>query len=212
MAGSPRISDFTGEGRLVVSAPMHKHLVVSLLLAATTAGCQVKPGDYRIYRLAFNEVSGSCSDDLVDDMRHTHSDTTFVPSLIAVYAADTDTYFLEDGARSLVGERDGNGYTFVNTEVWNDKWGMEEGQARMFESTRTVEEVWDLDLKGKGLSGRFTVDSVTACSGTEDDCVAVGYKARSCSSVVEVFGSVVDDIDIEYVLAGGGLPDDGGDT
>ena len=186
---------------------MHKHLAGLLLLAATTAGCTVKPGDYRIYRLASNELSNACTDTVIDP-DHTGTSTYFTPNLIAIYAADSDSYFLEGALGAILGSRDGNGYTFTGNETINDNWNTDEtGLDRNFVTSRVTDEVWDLELKGKGLSGTHTVTTTTTCNGGMDECAAVDRVVRSCTQVVEVFGSEVDDVDIEYVInGGGGLP------
>ncbi len=186
--------------------PMHKHLAGLLLLAATTAGCTVKPGDYRVYRLAVNPlVNNDCTSVDELDPDHIMTENGFGPSLIAIYASDGDTYFLEDGLKSILGEREKNSYTFEYSYRRDDKWGTEDGFDKMFTSSRTVDEVWDLELKGKGLSGTFTSTTVTNCSGTLDDCAIATFPADSCVTTWEVFGSEVNDVDIEYLIGGGGV-------
>lgn len=188
---------------------MHKHLAGLLLLAATTAGCTVKPGEYRVYRLATNTLVSQCQSDAAPDTRHTGSENGFGEMLIAVYASDGDTYFLEDGGKTILGERSKNSYTFRYNETRNDTWGMPEGLPVMFNSSQTTDELWDLEIKGKGLSGSLTITTTTTCSGSEDNCNAVQFPPDICTFSQEVFGTEVDDIDIEYVLDSG-LGGDGG--
>src|SRR5688572_17732691 len=109
---------------------MHKHLACLLLLAATTAGCQVKPGEYRIYRLALNQISQDCNPAPEVDLDHTASETYFDLGLIAIYASDADTYFLENGAAALLGSRDGTGYTFTGNTTQTDNWKTDDGFSR----------------------------------------------------------------------------------
>jgi hypothetical protein len=187
--------------------PMHKHLACLLLLTATTAGCQVKPGEYRIYRLAGHEVSAVCTPADDPDTDHTVTATYFSPGLIAIYAADADTYFLEgpDG-NALLGSRDGTGYTFTGNLTQVDNWKTADGFSRNFTATLTEDTVYDLELKGKGLTGTVTFTQVQQCGGSTDDCELANAVAFSCEYIGEVFGSEVNDVDIEYVINGGGGP------
>lgn len=189
---------------------MHKHLACLLLLAATTAGCQVKPGEYRVYRLAVNNIATDCNPAPQVDPDHTISSTFFVSGLVALYAADADTYFLENGSGTLLGSRDGTGYTFTGnfTETFNRK--TDEGYSRNFTTTFTEDTVYDLELKGKGLTGTAVVTSVQQCSGSTDDCAVAMATVYSCVVTAELFGSEVDDVDIEYVIGGLGGGLDGG--
>lgn len=183
---------------------MHKHLAVLLLLAATTAGCTVKPGEYRVYRLAINPlVDNDCTSVDELDPDHTGTENGFDDKLIAIYASDADTYFLEDGFKSILGEREKNSYTFRYNATRNDKWGMDEGFMVSFTSSRTTDEIWDLELKGKGLSGTYNSTTVTNCSGSIDNCQIAMFPADSCVTTWEVFGTEVDDVDIEYFLDSG---------
>lgn len=184
---------------------MHKHLACLLLLAATTAGCQVKPGEYRIYRLTLNPVvARECSPAEVTNADHTMTTTLFGTGLVAIYAADTDTYFLETGTTALLGSRDGTAYTFTANNTTIDNWKTTDGYSRNFTATRTNDTEANLELKGKGLTGTVLYVEDVQCGGSTMDCVTANAVPLHCESVIEVFGTEVDDVDIEYVLAGGG--------
>jgi hypothetical protein len=193
---------------------MHKHLACLLLLAATTAGCQVKPGEYRIYRLALNQISQDCNPAPEVDLDHTGSETFFDLGLVAIYASDADTYFLETGAVALLGSRDGTGYTFTGNDTQTDNWKTDEGYSRNFTVVATTDVIVDLTLKGKGLTGTATTSQSVTCSGSTEDCqLAPGPNGNaapfSCVTKAEYFGSEVSDVDIEYVINGGGALDGG---
>jgi hypothetical protein len=185
---------------------MHKHLACLLLLAATTLGCQVKPGEYRIYRLAFNPISSECSPAEATNPDHTYENNLFGTGLVAIYAADADTYFLENGMSALLGARDGSDYTFTANETTIDNWKTTEGYSRNFTATLTRDSTVNLTLKGKGLNGVFEIVEDQQCGGSTMDCQIANAVPKHCEYVTEVFGTEVDDVDIEYVLGGGGLP------
>src|SRR5262249_47398802 len=136
---------------------------------------------------------------------HTDTNTFFGEGLVAVYASDGDTYFLENGAIALTGTRDGTGYTFTGNDTKIDNWKTSDGPpySRNFTVTNTTDVVYKLTLKGKGLSGTVTTTTDIQCGGSTMDCMqAPMANPNHCVTTGEVFGTEVD-VDIEYVLGGG---------
>lgn len=187
---------------------MVKHLACLLLLAATTVGCQVKPGEYRVYRLTYDPVvTRNCSPAEMPNMDHTSMSDLFGTGLIAIYATDADTYFLESGSTASLGTRDGSVYSFHNESTQVDNWKTVEGYSRNFTATKVVETDATLELKGKGLSGTVVFFEEQACGGSTMDCQIANAVPYSCTTESKVYGTEVDDVDIEYVInGGGGLP------
>lgn len=188
---------------------MFKHLAVVCLAVASTA-CAVKPGEYRIYRLASQEVAGVCDPAVEPDPDYTVTDNFFGATLAAVFASDKDTFFLEYGSEVIAGTRDGSEYTFNgNRDETQQYRADEDGVSRDFSVRRVYDITIKVDLKGKGLTGTAVVTQSTECTGPTMDCQLVGAFVSTCTFTSDVFGSEVDDVDIEYVIGGGGVGDAG---
>lgn len=185
-----------------------KLATLGMLVGLLSTACNVKPGDYRIYRVAFQqeELEANCYAAGFDPNTVEDLSSLFDAATIAVFASDNDTYFLEFGADTLTGSRSGNDYSFagdkVDVEIVNP-------DPRVKVTTTTHIET-DISLKGKELFGAYTRTISTVCSdGKEpgDNCGSAGFGFSQCTAHGQYFGSWVKDADLDYGIEGaGGAP------
>src|SRR5690606_32334366 len=87
-------------------------------LVPSMSVCHVKPGDYRVYKIAMLPVSYGA--DCGRDVNPRDVTTFFGVQTIQLFATDADDYFLEmsDGMNDtvIVGTRDGTDYHFFGEE------------------------------------------------------------------------------------------------
>lgn len=181
---------------------MFKQLLALGVILAVSSSCTVKPGEYRVYRLAAHGVSLGCQYKNPDDFE---DDNYFKSGILTIFAADDNTYFIEDGEDSFLGDRSGTDYTFSGEWLHQARYDENEGFSRDFEIQEQLVTVYDLSLSGKEIFGTLTKQYASGCGGSEDDCDAIAIYDRSCTDVYEIFGSQVDDADVEYALGGPGL-------
>lgn len=158
-------------------------------LMASLSACQVKPGDYRIYKITNLPTieSADCPGD--PDIRDVS--TFYGASSFAIFATDPETYFLEFdpgiGATTLLeGTRDGGDYTFLG-----DSTSVED-----LSDTAIVTDVVDVDvnltIKGHQISGTVTTFTSTTCNG---DCGM--FENTTCTRTTEFIGSEIKDVELE---------------
>lgn len=183
---------------------MFKPLVCLGVLLTVATSCTIKPGDYKVYRLAVHGVSLGCQYKNPDDYE---SDNYFNPAIVAIYASDKNTYFLEDASNAFVGSRSGKDFTFAGEYKHVRKFDEDDNPLyeRDFETTEQLVTVYSLNINNKEVFGTLTETRNDNCTGVNDGCDAVGVNDRVCTDVYEVFGSEVDETDIDYLLPGGGL-------
>lgn len=158
--------------------------VAALGLVASLSACQVKPGEYRIYKIAFlpSQEGADCGTN--PDLRD--STTFFTASTIQIFATDADDFFLEYGEAVLIGSRSGTDYTFEGDEVIVEDPG----------DNTTTTDTHSLDLaisiKGNKITGDF-VDFVSrSCGG---DCDA--FPSFQCTVTGSFFGTEIKDVELE---------------
>ena len=168
---------------------LHRSWMVAMGLCTLLASCQVKPGEYRVYRVANEETmeSNGCypsppGQDITGDSTTVRAGQTF-----AIYAADADTYFLDFEMISLVGIRDANEYSFHGETVDVST------QAGPTVTTTTIADV-DVTIEGKTISGVSTVEITTNCSG-----MGCPDPANSvCTRTTEFQGSELKDVELQH--------------
>ncbi len=190
---------------------MFKPVVCLGLLMTVATSCTIKPGDYRVYRVAVHGTSLNCQFKNPADYTE---DTYFDPAILAIYASDDNTYFLEDGDDAFYGTRSGKDFTFIG-EYQHVREFDDEDMPVYSKDFRTIEKLntlYALNITNKEIFGTVTLARTDSCTGSEDDCDLVGVNDRVCADVYEIFGSEVDDADIDYLLAGEGLGGGAGDS
>ncbi|PCC72871.1 hypothetical protein SAMN02745121_01989 [Nannocystis exedens] len=153
-------------------------------LMATLSACQVKPGEYRIYKITAlpTQMGADCGVDI--DPRD--STTFFGASTIQIFATDADDYFLEYGEDVLIGSRSGTDYTFAGDEV-----AVEDP---IDGTTVTTQHTLDvaISIKGYKITGEFVDFTSTTCGGNCD-----GIPTTQCTITGSFFGTEIKDVELE---------------
>lgn len=174
------------------------------LIGVLFAGCSVQPGDYRVYRIAMlpetkdaNCFAGGRDPNTIED-----TTTFFGVSTFAIFASDSDTYFIEFGSDALTGTRDGKDYSFdgdsTDIEVVSP-------DPLIKVTTRVIANI-EVSLDGDEAFGTYTRTVATGCSdGNEpgDNCEAFGDNVE-CTVHGTFFGTWVKDAELEYPVGGAG--------
>lgn len=160
-------------------------------LAAMTLSC-MSPGQYHVFRVASSsaELSTGCfpsapGPDITGDSSTLRTGQTF-----AIYAADSETFFLDFDMFSLAGTKDGSDYTFTGESV---------DVMTVADSTITTTSVTTIDaeIKGAKISGTSVVDVTSNCSG------GMGCPmppSSHCVTTVEFKGAKVKGVDLEHAI------------
>lgn len=157
-------------------------------LMAPLSACQVKPGEYRVYKIAMlpATLGADCGVD-VDPRDYT---TFFGAGTIQLFATDADDYFLEwsDGTNTavVVGTRSGTDYTFAGDEVIVE----DPSDDTTINETRTLDIV--LSIQGYKISGDFVSFTSSICGG---DCDA--FTNTQCTITGSFVGSEIKDVEFE---------------
>lgn len=181
-------------GRALAVAPcstmkLRTTLCVAAALSAMTASC-LAPGQYRIYRVAaaVAEQSTGCfpsspGPDITGDSSTFRSGQTF-----AIYAADSDVFFMDLEALTLEGTKDGSDLSFHGESVDVQNLGGD--------TTLTVTTVMDVnvEIEGKKISGSSTLDVTQSCSGMNCPMPA----NSQCITTQSFRGSEVKDVELEH--------------
>lgn len=155
--------------------------LLALSMLVGLGGCSIQPGHYVIIRLANAEttLSASCyADNKVPDNIRDDRTNLATGASVAIFAADSETYFLELADISIEGTREGKDYTFLGEEV-----DVEE------DSTTTVK--WDVQATIDNKSVTGTLISTTTCTG--DAC-----GINSCAVTTNFVGTVVKGVELEH--------------
>ncbi|MEM9461997.1 MAG: hypothetical protein AAGF11_48005 [Myxococcota bacterium] len=165
-------------------------------LTALVASCQIKPGEYRVYRVANEdtvESTGCYPSDPGEDITG-DSTTVRVGQTFGIFAADSDVYFLDFEMASLAGSRDGKDYSFsgetVDVMILPDPAG---GAESRFTSTSILDV--NLTIDGKKISGTSVLEVTTSCTGGAQ---CPDPANTTCTTTTNFQGSEVKDVELEH--------------
>lgn len=161
-------------------------------VAAMSASC-ITPGQYRIYRIASSsaEQSPGCYPS-APGVDITGDSTTFrTGQTFAVFAADSDIFFLDLEEFSLQGDKSGSDYKFTaeSTDVMNLG-----GDSIL---TVTTAAVINVEIKGKKVRGTSTFDVRQSCSGGMN---CPNPSSTQCITTQSFLGSEVKDAELEHPI------------
>jgi hypothetical protein len=160
-------------------------------LAAMTASCMT-PGQYHVFRVASSSADqsagcfgGSPGPDITGDSSTLRTGQTF-----AIYAADSETFFMDFDTYSLTGSKDGSDYTFTGQTV---------DVQTVVDSTVTLTSVTTIEaeIKGNKISGTSTVDVTSNCSGGMN---CPNPASTQCTTTVDFQGAKVKGVDLEHAI------------
>jgi len=160
-------------------------------VALMGASCMT-PGQYHVFRVASSSAENSpgCyqsapGPDITDDSSTLRTGQTF-----AIYAADSETFFLDFDTFSLAGTKDGSDYTFTGESVDVSLVG---------DSTLRVTSITTLtaEIKGNKISGTSTLDVTSSCTGGMS---CPNPATSQCITTVDFAGAKVKDVDLEHTI------------
>jgi len=172
-------------------------IALGTALVTATMGCGgFGPGDYRVYRVGFEQsepqencfASGAVPLDIQDDTSNLYASGTFV-----VFIGADESFYLDAGSSILRGTESGDTIDFVgnNTDVTVEGDPME--------PTRTT-VVSDLQITftidGKVGQGTVTDTQSTDCSGPNCPDPA----ASACTNITDFIAGEVDDVEIQHEI------------
>ena len=171
-------------------------LLLALPLFATA--CSMGPGDYVIFRVAY-DAPVTTPDCGFTGVNFDQDSSTFgSPGNIALFAFE-DVYFLEfgdDGMGNVValeGERSGSNYTFSGNSVDVQEFDPATGTT----TTTSYEVEVAAVIKGKNIDGVGRVVTQQVCNGSS--CPPDTYPI-SCTTTTSFRGSSIDGTDLEKTL------------
>lgn len=150
------------------------------------------PGDYLVYRVAFEQQarSGGCFGGQPPPDEGADTSTELTPDTWILYMGADDTPYLDIGTTTLRGKQGGGQYTFdgqrVDVSIADD--GM--GNTQTLTDTLTTHVVITLD--GTSIEGTFEQTEDRQCSGT--GCP----EPFNCTTTKKLVGSEVDDVELEH--------------
>ncbi|MCA9663412.1 MAG: hypothetical protein KC486_34095 [Myxococcales bacterium] len=160
--------------------------ILALGMLVGIGGCQVAPGQYVIIRVANADtaVSDSCYvDNMVPDGEKDDRTDFRTGGSIAIFAADSETYFLESDnmgvATSIEGTRDGGDYSFSGEDI-------------DVEAEYTITTTVDVDLTIKNKSVIGSSVWTQQCSG--NNCPVL----PSCVRTTDFVGTIVNGVELEH--------------
>ncbi|WAS91981.1 hypothetical protein [Nannocystis punicea] len=153
-------------------------------LMASLSACQVKPGEYRIYKITSLPVQMGADCGVNPDPRD--STTFFGAQSIQIFATDADDFFLEYGDAVLIGSRSGTDYTFEGDSVQVD----DPIDGTTVTQTRSVDVA--IEIKGYKITGQVVDFTSTTCGGNCD-----GIPTTQCTITGSFFGTEIKDVELE---------------
>lgn len=175
---------------------MTSRLLMAFACLPLLVGCdELGPGDYRVYRVAFEQVtlesncfdSGAVPVDTMDD-----SSSLFVSGTYVLFVGANDKYYLDTGTTALEGTGSGESFTFsgASTVVEIDGDPMNPNATR----TTTTETQVQLNISGEVVEGNTREDVTFTCEGP--DCSNPG--TTNCTRSAPFIGGEVSDVEIKH--------------
>jgi hypothetical protein len=156
-------------------------------LATSLSSCTPAPGQYRIYKVTSLPANPQADCGVEIDIRD--STTFFAAGTIAIFATDTDDFFIEYGDKVLTGSRDGKDYTFEGVSVQVDD--------PIDGTTITTTSQWvvNVTIEGRKINGTLTTFDSSVCGGTCD-----AFENTACTVVGDFFGAEIKDVELEHPI------------
>lgn len=169
---------------------------LALICLSLLVGCdELGPGDYRVYRVAFEQVtlaancfdSGAVPVDQQDD-----SSSLFVSGTYVLFVGADDTYYLDTGTEALRGSGSGESFTFTGQSTTVDI----EGDPMMPEATRTTTVKTDVtfSISGEVVEGDVQEDVNFSCEGPSCGMPS----STSCTRSAPFVGGEVSDVELKH--------------
>ncbi len=159
-------------------------------------GCdELGPGDYRVYRVAFEQVelSANCFDSgAVPVDQQDDSSSLFVSGTYVLFVGPQDSYYLDTGTQALKGSGSGTQFTFSG-----DSTAVEiDGDPMMPDATRTTKTQTKVtfNLEGEVVDGTVSEDVNFTCEGPS----CSDPSSTSCTRTAPFIGGEVADVELKH--------------
>lgn len=165
--------------------------ITGLMATAILSSCLV-PGEYRIYRVANAKEQrspGCYPDGMIPESEQFDSTSFKSGATFAIYAADSDVFYLDTDAASVEGKKTGMGaYEFKGELTDIEPFGGDNGQ------TQTTQILTiKVEKSGRKIKGT-TVDDVTVVCAGDPNCPPISQ----CRTEVEFEGAEVTDVELQH--------------
>jgi hypothetical protein len=178
-----------------LATPLWKSLLALAALSLLVGCDELGPGDYRVYRVAFEQVeleancfdSGAVPVDAQDD-----SSSLFVSGTYVLFVGPNDGYYLDTGTEALKGTASGENFTFSGRSTTV----VIEGDPMMPNATRTTTTQTEVkfNLSGEVVEGDVREDVTFNCTGP--DCQDPTDTA--CTRSAPFIGGEVADVELNH--------------
>jgi hypothetical protein len=163
------------------------------LLLFTSACGGFGPGDYRVYRIAYQQTQQSedCfATGMIPVDEQDDSSSLFTSGTFILYVGADETPYLDTGAITLAGTENGDDYSFngANVDVTYDGT-MDETR----NETRNEMSI-DLTIDGETMSGEVRERIQQSCQGP----ACPDPPSSSCTQVTPFIGGLVEDVELQH--------------
>lgn len=168
-------------------------LSAAAVVLSTTACGGFGPGDYRVYRIAFQEtqLSEDCfSTGMIPVDEQDDSSSLFTSGTFILYVGADETPYLDTGSITLAGSDNGDDYTFAGESV--DVTFQGDMQEVRLE-TRNAMTI-DLTLDGKVMDGQVQERIQQSCQGA----TCPDPPSSSCTQITPFIGGLVEDVELKH--------------
>jgi hypothetical protein len=170
---------------------------MALGVAPMIGGCgnALKPGDYRVYKMDFQNGTKSAGCFPVtgaDPNSKFDTDSTLASATWVMTTDASGNYFLDLGGSTLQGKESDTGISFAARKV-DVEFDMDD--ITQTKRTATVDVKIDVTIDGKSIGGTGVTTSSFACSGTT--CTT---SIPTCTVSQAFSGTEVDEVDLQYTV------------
>ena len=167
-----------------------------LVVAAALSLCAcdgLSPGDYLVYRVAFQQpqMSADCfAAGAVPVNEQDDSSSVFTAGTFILYMGADEVPYLDLGTITLAGEGSSDEFTFKGSSV-DVNFSGDMNQTR--QETR-ISTTIDLTIDGETISGTVKQSTRTDCSGPE----CPDPPSTNCTTTTPFVGGEVEDVDLKH--------------
>ena len=168
-------------------------VAVGTFVLSTSACGGFGPGDYRVYRIAFQQsqqsevcfATGMIPPDQADDSSSLFTSGTFI-----LYVGADEVPYLDTGNVTLAGTENGDDYTFSGASVDVSYQGDMQETRIEFRTEMNV----TLTLDGDTIAGEVRQSTVQSCQGA----ACPDPPSSSCTQVTPFIGGLVEDVELQH--------------
>jgi hypothetical protein len=173
-----------------------KGMLLGALALAISACGGIGPGDYVVYRIAFQEPNrseGCYANGQIPVNEQQDTSNQFIADTWILYVGANDKAYLDLGSTTLQGDESGGTYTFAGQSTDVEQYDDGNGGVERTE-TRTLATDVTFNVDGKVADGVMNQTENFQCSG--NNCP----EPINCTTVTNFVGGQVKDVKLEHQL------------